>query len=175
MSRPCWACPASGCASSTSRPRSPPGPTPPPWPPCAPATRSRPATSCISAPWSRARICPPCCARSLGCPRRSRCYWPAPAADLPALYAGATAFVFPSLYEGFGLPPLEAMALGTPVVAARTSSLPEVLGDAALFVPPLDETAWTEALQQILDDAPLRAALRARGQAQAARYSWERT
>jgi glycosyltransferase involved in cell wall biosynthesis len=112
-------------------------------------------------------------ARRLG--ERVRLLGPVPAADLPALYAAASAFVFPSLYEGFGLPPLEAMAAGTPVVAARASCLPEVLGDAALFVPPEDEAGLTEALRAILADAPLRADLRARGLAQAARYSWERT
>ena len=83
--------------------------------------------------------------------------------------------VFPWLYEGFGLPPLEAMATGTPVVAARTSSLPEVLGDAALYVEPRDADGWAAALARILDDAALRADLARRGTLQAARYSWERT
>lgn len=96
-------------------------------------------------------------------------------ADLAALYAAATAFVFPSLYEGFGLPPLEAQAAGIPVVAARTSSLPEVLGDAALYVAPDDERGWTEALRAVLADAALRTRLAEQGRARAARYSWERT
>jgi glycosyltransferase involved in cell wall biosynthesis len=98
-----------------------------------------------------------------------------PAADLAALYAAATAFVYPSLYEGFGLPPLEAMAVGTPVIAAKASCLPEVLGDAALFVSPEDEASLAEALRAVLGDSTLRAALRARGQARAASFSWERT
>jgi glycosyltransferase involved in cell wall biosynthesis len=106
---------------------------------------------------------------------RVRLLGPVPAADLIALYATATAFVFPSLYEGFGLPPLEAMAAGTPVVAARASCLPEVLGDAALFAPPEDEQALAEALRAVLQDADLRADLRERGLARAAQFSWERT
>jgi glycosyltransferase involved in cell wall biosynthesis len=106
---------------------------------------------------------------------RVRLLGPVPAADLPALYAAATAFVYPSLYEGFGLPPLEAMAAGTPVIAAKASCLPEVLGDAALFVPPEDETGLTEALRTVLADPVLRDDLRARGLAHAATFSWERT
>ncbi|HEY7063560.1 MAG TPA: glycosyltransferase family 1 protein [Chloroflexota bacterium] len=106
---------------------------------------------------------------------RLRLLGPVPAADLPALYAAATAFAYPSLYEGFGLPPLEAMAAGTPVVAAKASCLPEVLGDAALFVPPEDEAGLLEALRALLDDAALRADLEARGRARAASFSWEHT
>jgi alpha-1,3-rhamnosyl/mannosyltransferase len=96
-------------------------------------------------------------------------------ADLPALYNLATVFAFPSLYEGFGLPPLEAMACGTPVVCANTSSLPEVVGDAALLFDPLDVPALAAALAQALSDADLRTALHARGLARARLFSWERT
>ncbi|MEA3308121.1 MAG: glycosyltransferase family 1 protein [Chloroflexota bacterium] len=94
--------------------------------------------------------------------------------DLPALYAGATAFVFPSLYEGFGLPPLEAMACGTPVICSRTSSLPEVVGDAALTVEPTETDALRSALYRLVSQPELRAELRARGLKQAAQFSWER-
>jgi glycosyltransferase involved in cell wall biosynthesis len=92
------------------------------------------------------------------------------AEDLPALYTGALAFVFPSLYEGFGMPVLEAMACGAPVAASNTSSLPEVAGDAALLVDPTD----VAALSRLAGDAALRASLRARGLIQAARFSWQR-
>ena len=95
--------------------------------------------------------------------------------DLPALLTAAEVFVFPSLYEGFGLPPLEAMACGTPVVASDSSSLPEVLGDAALLVPPGDVAALAGALARLLDDGALRARLRERGLARAASFTWERT
>jgi glycosyltransferase involved in cell wall biosynthesis len=95
-------------------------------------------------------------------------------ADLPAVYGGATAFVFPSLYEGFGLPPLEAMACGTPVACSNTSSMPEVVGDAAVTFDPRDEGAMTEALRQLAADADLRAELRARGLRRAAEFSWAR-
>jgi glycosyltransferase involved in cell wall biosynthesis len=92
-------------------------------------------------------------------------------ADLPALYAAASVFAYPSLYEGFGIPPLEAMACGTPVVASTAGALPEVLGDAALLVDPYDEGALAEALRAAVDD---RGTLRRRGIERAARYSWQR-
>jgi glycosyltransferase involved in cell wall biosynthesis len=105
-----------------------------------------------------------------------------PEEDLPALLSGATAFVLPSLYEGFGLPVLEAMACGTPVIAANVASLPEVVGDAGLLVDPLDTDALAAAMQRLLTDAapstPLRASLRAelrqRGLARAKLFSWPR-
>lgn len=94
-------------------------------------------------------------------------------ATLRALYEGAAGLVVPSLYEGFGLPPLEAMALGCPVAAARVASLPEVCGDAALWFDPHDERAIAVALGRLLDDAALVATLRERGPVQAARWSWD--
>jgi glycosyltransferase involved in cell wall biosynthesis len=92
--------------------------------------------------------------------------------DLPLWYAAATVFVFPSLYEGFGMPPLEAMACGTPVVTSNTTSLPEVVGDAGLMVSPRDAEALAEALLRLLRDADLRAELRARGLQRARTFSW---
>lgn len=95
--------------------------------------------------------------------------------DLGALFAGAVALVFPSLCEGFGLPPLEAMALGTPVIAARTPVLTEVLGDAAAFAPLRDPTAIATCIRRLVEDPPWRDELVARGRARAGEYSWERT
>jgi glycosyltransferase involved in cell wall biosynthesis len=95
-----------------------------------------------------------------------------PQADLPALYSAASAFVWPSLYEGFGLPPAQAMACGTPVVSSNASVMPEILGDAALLVEPLEAEAYAEALRRVLDDTPLRQDLVERGRRRAARYSW---
>jgi len=95
-------------------------------------------------------------------------------ADLPALYSGAEVFVFPSLYEGFGLPPLEAMACGTPVVASNVSSVPEVVGDAGLPVDPASVEAIQGAIEQALDDQSLRASLRERGIKQAKLFTWRR-
>ncbi len=92
--------------------------------------------------------------------------------DLPALYRSATAFVYPSLFEGFGLPPLEAMACGTPVVTSNTSSLPEVAGDAALLIDPYDQSSIEDALLRIVQDQPLRARLREKGIEQAGKFSW---
>ena len=97
------------------------------------------------------------------------------AADVPQLYRGAEAFAFLSLYEGFGLPPLEAMACGVPVVVSNAGSLPEVVGDAALQVGPLDDAAIEDALYRVLSDADLRRELRARGLRRAARFSWHET
>ena len=96
-------------------------------------------------------------------------------ADLPALYSGALCFVYPSYFEGFGLPPLEAMSCGAPVVAGDRTSLPEVVGDAGLLVDPHDTRALTAALARLIDDEPLRLALRARGLARAARFTWRET
>jgi glycosyltransferase involved in cell wall biosynthesis len=95
-------------------------------------------------------------------------------ADLPALYRNAALFAFPSLYEGFGLPVLEAMACGVPVVCSNASSLPEVAGDAALLVDPLDTDGLAEAMARVLEDAGLRREMVARGAAQAARFTWAR-
>jgi alpha-1,3-rhamnosyl/mannosyltransferase len=96
-------------------------------------------------------------------------------ADLPALYSGATVFVFPSLYEGFGLPPLEAMACGAPVICSNTSSLPEVVGDAALLVNPHAANEIADAIERVLTNPALRDELRAKGLAHAQKFSWERT
>ena len=95
-------------------------------------------------------------------------------ADLPALLSGALAFVFPSLYEGFGMPLLEAMACGTPVLASATSALPEIAGDAALLIDPEDTAAIADGMARLASDAVLRADLRARGLARAAQFTWER-
>jgi glycosyltransferase involved in cell wall biosynthesis len=92
--------------------------------------------------------------------------------DLPALYSLADLFVFPSLYEGFGIPPLEAMACGVPVVCADNSSLPEAVGDAALLVDAHDTAAMASAMACVLGDDALRTRLIARGHAQAARFTW---
>ena len=91
---------------------------------------------------------------------------------LAALYRSAAAFVYPSLFEGFGLPPLEAMACGVPVITSNTSSLPEVTGDAALLIDPLREEELAEALLRIVGDDSLRARLREAGIAQAEKFTW---
>ncbi|MGH9752280.1 MAG: glycosyltransferase family 4 protein [Blastocatellia bacterium] len=92
--------------------------------------------------------------------------------DLPPLYRAARAFVYPSLFEGFGLPPLEAMACGTPVVTSNVSSLPEVAGGAALLIDPNDEQALANALIEIANNERLRAELREKGIAQAKKFTW---
>jgi len=96
-----------------------------------------------------------------------------PDEDLPAVYAGAQGLVFPSLYEGFGLPVLEAMACGTPVVTSNASSIPEVAGDAALYFDPADVEAMVEAVRRLLCDAQLQRSMRTRGLTRAADFSWE--
>ena len=94
---------------------------------------------------------------------------------LRALYRGARAFVYPSRYEGFGIPPLEALACGAPVIATRTGAIPEFAGDAALLVDPGDRDALREALLRVLRDASLRRELRARGPERAKLYRWDRS
>lgn len=96
-------------------------------------------------------------------------------ADLPAFYRAADVFVLPSFSEGFGMPVLEAMACGTPVVTSRTSSLPEVAGDAALFVDPSDVSSIARALSELLQSRQLRDALVAKGRARARQFSWDRS
>jgi len=94
--------------------------------------------------------------------------------DLVGVLAGARCFLYPSLYEGYGFPPLEAMACGTPVVTSATSSLPEVVGDAGLLVDPRDEEAVADAVERVLGDDALHAALRRAGLERAASYTWQR-
>jgi len=94
---------------------------------------------------------------------------------LPALYSGAMALVYPSLYEGFGLPPLEAMACGTPVITSNTTSLPEVTGGAALLIDPLDEEAIAAAMLRLIADQPLRRRLSAMSIEHASTLTWDKT
>jgi glycosyltransferase involved in cell wall biosynthesis len=96
-----------------------------------------------------------------------------PEDDIPALLNAAEVFAFPSEFEGFGLPPLEAMACGIPVVSSNAASLPEVVGDAGLLLPPRDVGGWVTALDRLLDDRQLRADLSARGLARARLFGWD--
>ena len=100
---------------------------------------------------------------------------PSPTTDLPALYNAVDLLLFPSLYEGFGWPPLEAMASGTPVVCSRAGSLDEVIADAALTADPEDVDTLAWHVGTVLTDENLRAALTGRGLARAAAFSWDRT
>ena len=100
--------------------------------------------------------------------------WVSPA-DLEGLYAAAACLVFPSLYEGFGLPVLEAMARGVPVASSNRSSLPEVAGDAALLFDPEDPAAIARAMTRLLSDRELRERLGRAGRERAAAFTWERT
>jgi glycosyltransferase involved in cell wall biosynthesis len=95
-------------------------------------------------------------------------------ADLPAVYAGATLFVYPSLYEGFGLPVLEAMACGAPVVCSGATALPEVVGTAGILVDPYDPEAIADGIRRVLENDALQARLRQRGLELARQYTWER-
>ena len=98
-----------------------------------------------------------------------------PDATLAALYRLASVFVFPSLYEGFGLPPLEAMASGTPVITSNVSSLPEVVGDAALLIDPTSPDAIAAAMTRVLEEPELRADLIRRGHERVKAFSWARS
>jgi len=98
-----------------------------------------------------------------------------PEVDLVHYYSSATLLAYPSLYEGFGLPPLEAMACGCPVVTSNTSSLPEVVGEAGIMVNPYDIDSLAQAMRQVLTDSELRNDMVRKGLEQAKRFSWERT
>jgi glycosyltransferase involved in cell wall biosynthesis len=97
-----------------------------------------------------------------------------PEEEMPLWYNAATLFVYPSEYEGFGLPPLEAMACGTPVVSSTASSLPEVVGDAGILVNPKDTDAIADAMHRVLDDQSLRLDLSERGPLRARAFTWRR-
>ena len=113
-------------------------------------------------------------ARDLGLGQRVRFLGPVADADLPALYSAARVFAFPSLYEGFGLPVLEAMRCGAPVVTSATSSLPEVVGDAGITVDPNDAAAIADALARVIDDDGLHDDLARRAVARAGEFTWRR-
>ncbi|MGD8583925.1 MAG: glycosyltransferase family 1 protein [Chloroflexota bacterium] len=112
--------------------------------------------------------------QALGLEKRVRFTGYVPDDELPLWYNAASALVFPSYYEGFGMPVLEAMACGTPVIAAQTSAIPEAAGNAALLFDPQDKKALREQIAAVLDDPSLAAKMRQKGLTQAARYSWPR-
>ncbi len=112
--------------------------------------------------------------KQAGAEGRVRFLGPVTATDAPALYSGAKLFVFPSVYEGFGLPPLEALACGVPVACSNASALPEVVGEAALLFDPLDEAAIATTIKRALGDEALLADLRQRGLARAATLTWDK-
>jgi glycosyltransferase involved in cell wall biosynthesis len=112
--------------------------------------------------------------QALGLEKRVRFTGYVPDGELPLWYNAASALVFPSYYEGFGMPVLEAMACGTPVIAAHTSAIPEAAGDAALLFDPQDKEALRERIEAVLDDTSRAAKMRQKGLTQAARYSWPR-
>ncbi len=95
--------------------------------------------------------------------------------DKPALCKGARLFAFPSLYEGFGLPPLEAMASGVPVISSNTSSMPEVVGEAGILISPKNKDAWVEAITRVNSDSKLREQMIDKNKIQVARFSWANT
>ncbi len=111
--------------------------------------------------------------RSLGLETQVRWLGQVPQEEMPELIAAASVVVYPSFYEGFGFPPLEAMAVGTPVVASNRGSLPEVLGSAALLVDPADDRALTEALEAVLTRPELRERLSQAGREHAATFTWD--
>jgi glycosyltransferase involved in cell wall biosynthesis len=98
-----------------------------------------------------------------------------PESDLPALYSGALAFVYPSYFEGFGLPPLEAMQCGTPVIVGNRTSLPEVIGDAGMLVDPFDVDDITAAIVKVISDSDFREQLRVKGLERASIFNWQKT
>jgi glycosyltransferase involved in cell wall biosynthesis len=113
-------------------------------------------------------------AMTLGLERRVHCTGRLPLADIRLLYANADLFVFPSLYEGFGMPVLEAMACGAPVVTSNRTALPEVAGDAALLVNPEDIAELGDTLVRVLEDRALQSALREKGFERARQFTWEK-
>ncbi|MFN2497963.1 MAG: glycosyltransferase family 4 protein [Pyrinomonadaceae bacterium] len=98
-----------------------------------------------------------------------------PESDLPALYSGALCFIYPSYFEGFGLPPLEAMKCGAPVIVGNKTSLPEVVGDAALMIDPFDVNAIAAAIQKVISDSDFRSDLRVKGMQRAKQFDWKET
>jgi glycosyltransferase involved in cell wall biosynthesis len=101
--------------------------------------------------------------------------WYVPESDLPALYNQASLFVYPSFYEGFGIPPLEAMACGLPVIVSNTTSMPEVVGDAGLYVDPHDVKQISHSIDTVLSDDQLRNSMKEKGLERAEMFSWEKT